>query len=142
MEVLAKESFMPNNQPKMVPLADIRTEPGSDELVNSESMKPYLEVLKAEMSGRDTGPALAALAALPLEQRYVWRVISALKWGLCDLDTASVAADVETLSEQELKTVAEPLTLRAMQFSLFTKALVGETAAREIMLRALACQAE
>jgi hypothetical protein len=29
-----------------------------------------------------------------------------------------------------------------MQFALFVKALVGETAAREIMLRALACQGE
>jgi len=71
---------MPNDQTRMVPLVDLRTEPGSDELVRSESMKPYLEVLKAEMGGRDTGPALAELAALPLEQRYVWRVISALKW--------------------------------------------------------------
>ena len=125
---------------KNVPISEIRIEPGSEELVRSDGMKLYLEVLKAEISGRDTGPALAALAALPLEQRYVWRVISALKWGLCDLDTESVAADVETLSEQELKTVAEPLALRAMQLSLFIKALVGETAAREIMLRALACQ--
>jgi hypothetical protein len=94
------------------------------------------------MGGRDTGPALAKLAALPLEQRYVWRVVSALKWAFCDLDTDSVAADVATLSEQELKTVAEPLALRAMQFSLFVKALVGETAAREIMVRALSCQSD
>ena len=120
---------MAEDEMKMIPIADLRTEPGSEELVRSDSMKPYLEVLKAEMSGRDTGPALAALAALPLEQRYVWRVISALKWGLCDLDTESVSADVKTLSEQELKTVAEPLALRAMQLSLFTKALVGEKAA-------------
>ena len=127
---------------KNVPISEIRIEPGSEELVRSDGMELYLEVLKAEISGRDTGPALAALAALPLEQRYVWRVISALKWGLCDLDTESVAADVETLSEQELKTVAEPLALRAMQLSLFIKALVGEKAAQEIMLRALACQAE
>ena len=127
---------------KNVPISEIRIEPGSEELVRSDGMKLYLEVLKAEISGRDTGPALAALAALPLEQRYVWRVISALKWGLCDLDTESVAANVETLSEQELKTVAEPLALRAMQLSLFIKALVGEKAAQEIMLRALACQAE
>src|SRR5580692_7974777 len=118
---------MPNDQTRMMPIADLQTEPGSEELVRSESMKPYLEVLKAEMGGRDTGPALAELAALPLHQRYVWRVISALKWGLCDLDTDSVAADVATLSEQDLKSVAEPLALRAMQFSLFVKALVGET---------------
>ena len=128
--------------PKNVPISELRTEPGSKELVRSDGMKPYLEVLKAEISGRDTGPALAALAALPLEQRYVWRVISALKWGLCDLDTESVAADVETLSEQELKTVTEPLALRAMQLSLFIQALVGEKVARETMLRALACQGE
>jgi hypothetical protein len=74
-----------------------------------------------------------------LEQRYVWRVISALKWGLCDLDTESVAADVATFSEQDLKSVAEPLALRALQFSLFVKALVVDRAAREIMLRALTC---
>lgn len=127
---------------RMIPIGQLRTEPGSEELVRSESMKPYLEVLKAEMSGRDTGPALVALAAVPLEQRYVWRVISALKWGLCDLDTDSVTADVATLSEQDLKSIAEPLALRSMQLSLFVKALVGKTTAREIMLQALACQGE
>jgi hypothetical protein len=136
------ESIMSKAPTKNVPIGELRTEPGSEELVRSESMRPYLEVLKAEMSGRDTGPALAALAALPIEQRYIWRVISALKWGLCDLETENVAADIATLSEQDLKSVAEPLALRAMQFSLFVKALVGETAAREIMLRALACQGE
>ena len=126
---------------KMMPLADIRTEAGSEELVRSEGMKPYLELLKAELSGQDRSAALAALAVLPLEERYIWRVISALKWGLCDLETENVAADIATLSEADLKSVAEPLALRAMQFSLFAKALVGEPAAKEIMLRALACQA-
>lgn len=130
----AFNEFMMSEAPKNLPMSELRTEPGSEELVRSNGMKPYLEVLKAEISVSDTGPALSALAALPIESKYVWRVISALKWALCDLDTESVAADVETLSEQELKTVAEPLALRAMQFSLFIKALVGESAAREIML--------
>lgn len=125
---------------KMIPIGDLRTEAGSEELVRSESMRPYMELLMAEMGGRDTSPVLAALAALPLEQRYVWRVVSALKWGLCDLETENVAADIATLSEQDIRSVAESLALRAMQFSLFVKALVGEAAAREIMLRALACQ--
>jgi hypothetical protein len=142
MHESSEESNMSEQSTKMIPIGDLQTEPGSEELAGSASMKPYLEVLKAAMGGQDTSPALDALAALPLEQRYVWRVVSALKWGLCDLDTESVAADIATLSEQDLKSVAEPLALRAMQFSLFVKALVGETAAREIMLRALACQGE
>lgn len=131
---------MPEQSPKYIPIDALRAESGSEELVNSESMKPYMELLMAEMGGRDTSRAFAALAALPLEQRYVWRVISALKWGLCDLETENVAADVATLSEQDLKSITEPLALRAMQFSLFVKALVGDTQGREIMLQALACQ--
>jgi hypothetical protein len=105
-------------------------------------MKPYLDLLMAEMKGEDTRRSLAALAAIPLEQRYVWRVTSALKWGLCDLETENVAADIATLSAQDIEIVAEPLALRAMQFFLFIKALVGGTAAREIMLQALTGQAD
>jgi hypothetical protein len=128
---------MPEQSPKYIPIDALRAESGSEELVNSESMKPYMELLIAKMGGRDTSRALAALAALPLEQRYVWRVISALKWGLCDLETENVTADIATLSEQDLKSVAEPLALRAMQFALFVKALVGDTQGREIMLQAI-----
>jgi hypothetical protein len=128
---------MPEQSPKYIPIDALRVELGSEELVNSESMKPYMELLVAKMGGRDTSRALAALAALPLEQRYVWRVISALKWGLCDLETENVSADIATLSEQDLKSVAEPLALRAMQFALFVKALVGDTQGREIMLQAI-----
>ena len=128
---------MPEQSPKYIPIDALRAESGSEELVNSESMKPYIELLMAKMGGRDTSRALAALAALPLEQRYVWRVISALKWGLCDLETENVSADIATLSEQDLKSVAEPLALRAMQFALFVKALVGDTQGREIMLQAI-----
>jgi hypothetical protein len=66
------------NEPIKMSLNEIRTEPGAAELVRSDNMRPYLEVLKADIQGLDTGPALAALADLPLEQRYVWRVIFAL----------------------------------------------------------------
>jgi hypothetical protein len=99
-------------------------------------MRPYLELLKAHIGGQDTAPYLAALAELPLEERYVWRVISALKWAFCDLETENVLADLETLSEDDLKLVAEPLAMRAIQFSLFAKALLGQEAAEQIMLRA------
>jgi hypothetical protein len=125
-----------------LPISEINSEAGAQELVRSERMKPYLAYLKAQMGGQDTEPYLAALAALPLEERYVWRVTSALKWAFCDLDTESAIADLHTLSEEDLKKVVEPLTLRAIQFCLFVNALIGEDATERIMQHALRCAKE
>ena len=99
-------------------------------------MRPYLGLLKADIGGQDTAPYLAALAELPLEERYVWRVISALK-AFCDLEPENILADLETLSEDDLKLVAESIAVRAIQFSLFAKALLGQEAAEQIMLQAI-----
>ena len=125
-----------------LPISEIHSEDGAQELVRSEKMKPYLALLKAQMSGQDTEPYLAALAALPLEERYVWRVISALKWAFCDLETENAIADFRTLSEEDRVRVAEPLTLRAIQFCLFVNALIGEDATERIMQHAVRCAKE
>jgi hypothetical protein len=125
-----------------LPISEIHSEAGAEDLVRSERMKPYLAFLKAQMAGQDTEPYLAALAALPLEERYVWRVVSALKWAFCDLDTESALADLRTLSEENLKKVVEPLSLRAIQFCLFVNALIGEEATERIMQHALRCAKE
>jgi len=125
-----------------LPIGEIYSEEGAQDLVRSEKMKPYLALLKAQMSGQDTEPYLATLAALPLEERYVWRVISALKWAFCDLDTENAIADVRTLSEADLKRVVEPLSLRAIQFCMFVNALLGEEPTERIMQHALRCSKE
>ena len=128
---------MKDREIRNVPIKDVKTEPGADELIRSEKMKPYLALNRAHMEGRGTQPYLAALAAVPLEDRYVWRVISALKWAFCDLDIQSARADLYTLSDEDLETVAEPLPVRAIQFCLFVQALVGQEAMEEIMQQAL-----
>ena len=125
-----------------LPISEIHSEDGAQELVRSERMKPYLALLKAQISGQDTEQHLAALAALPLEERYVWRVISALKWAFCDLETENAIADFRTLSEEDCMTVVEPLTMRATQFCLFVNALLGEEAMERIMQHALRCAKE
>ena len=125
-----------------LPTSEIHSEAGAQELVRSEKMKPYLALMKAQIAGQDTEPYLAALAALPLEERYVWRVISALKWAFCDLDTENAIADVHTLSEEDLKKVVEPLSLRAIQFCMFVNSLIGEDATERIMQHALRCAKE
>ena len=125
-----------------LPISEVHSEDGAQELVRSEKMKPYLAILKAQIAGQDTEPYLEALAALPLEERYIWRVISALKWAFCDLETESAIADFRTLSEEDRVKVVEPLTLRATQFCLFVNALLGEDATERIMQHALRCTKE
>ena len=127
---------MMRSTPQSLPISALHQEAGAQDLVRSEKMRPYLELLKAHIGEQDTAPYLAGLAELPLEERYVWRVISALKWAFCDLETENVLADLETLSEDDLKLVAEPIAMRAIQFSLFAKALLGQEAAEQIMLQA------
>jgi hypothetical protein len=130
---------MTDGKNSSLPIGEIHSEDGAQELVRSERMKPYLAILKAQIAGQDTEPYLAALAALPLEERYVWRVTSALKWAFCDLDTESAIADLHTLSEADLKKVVEPLSLRAIQFCMFVNALIGEEATERIVQHALRC---
>ena len=125
-----------------LPTNEVKSENGAQDLVRSERMKPYLALLKAQIGGQDTEPFLTALAALPLEERYVWRVISALKWAFCDLETENAIADFRTLSEEDRVRVAEPLTLRATQFCLFINALIGEDATERIMQHAVKCAKE
>jgi len=129
--------MMMRSTPQSIPISAFATIGRGQDLVRSEKMRPYLELLKAHIGGQDTAPYLAALAELPLEERYVWRVISALKWAFCDLETENVLADLETLSEDDLKVVSEPLGIRAIQFSLFAKVLLGQEAAERIMLQAI-----
>jgi hypothetical protein len=133
---------MTDGKSSSLPISEIHSEEGAQELVRSEKMKPYLALMKAQIAGQDTKPYLAALAALPLEERYVWRVISALKWAFCDLETENAIADFRTLSEEDRVRVAEPLTLRATQFCLFVNALIGEDATERIMQHAVKCAKE
>jgi hypothetical protein len=67
-----------DNSTKRVPIRDLKMEPEAEELLESAAMEPYMNLAVAMMGGKDTGPAIEELAALPLEKRYVWRVASAL----------------------------------------------------------------
>lgn len=75
-----------------------------------ESLEPYMNFAVAIMGEKDTGPAIEALGALPLENRYTWRVASALKWAFADFDTINVKADHQTLTRQDRQRIAELLS--------------------------------
>jgi hypothetical protein len=123
---------------KWIPIKDLRSEEGADDLVNSPNMEPYVRLAMSTMSGVDAAPSLDEIAKLPLEKRYVWRVASALKWGFADFDGLSVSADRDTLSVQDLAKVLDLLRLRPIQLCFFLKALVGAQEMKRIMIQAIA----
>jgi len=128
---------MASREPESIPIASIRVEDGAKELVRSEKMKPYLELLKAQIGGQETAPFLDALAAVPLEDRYAWRVTSALKWAFCDLETENLIADLETLSGADVKKLIEPLHMRTLQLCIFLLTMLGQEAGEHLILQAL-----
>jgi hypothetical protein len=116
-----------------IPVKDIAVEEGSQEMANSPSMQPYMDYVEGVFAGRDPTLALEAVSKLPLKQRYIWRIASALKWAFCDFDNMSVEADRATLEEADLKKVLEMIQFRPIEFCLFLKAMIGENGMERVM---------
>src|ERR1017187_1696610 len=129
---------MPEDDPvKRIPINQLHQEPGAHELATSPDMEPYLNFAVALMQGADPTAELEAIRQLPLEKRYVWRVASALKWGLADFDDLGVDADRQTLSREDFAKVMDLLKLRPIQFCIFLKALVGTEEMLRMMVEAI-----
>lgn len=121
-----------------VPIKDLKIEEGASELMHTPSMQPYLKLAEAVVGGSNPAEALAVIADLPLEKRYVWRIASALKWGFADFDDLGVTADRETLNLEDSEKIAELLQHRPIQFCLFLKALFGDEQMERVMIQAVA----
>jgi len=120
-----------------IKLKSLKSEAGADNLASAPQMQPYLNWIDATLTGSDTSTALEAIRALPLEQRYVWRVVSALKWAFADYDSVSVQADRQTLTDEDLVKVTELLMFRPVQLCLFLKVLVGKEHMQALMVSAI-----
>jgi len=120
-----------------IPVSAIRMEEGAEDLMRLPEAQPYMRLAEAAVAGRDKGPALREIFELPLEKRYLWRVVSALKWAFVDLDDLSIEADMETLSREDLEKVASLVRLRPMQFCFFLSALFGSEKMEQIMTEAI-----
>ena len=100
-------------------------------------MKPYMNLVLAVMGDKDATAAIAEIAALPLEQRYVWRVASALKWDFADFESLNVEADRQTLSPEDQEQLEETLKQRPLQLCMFVKTLFGEQEMQMMMVQAI-----
>ena len=127
-----------DNDIHQIPIKNIISEDGADELASSPDMKPYLEIIKAVIQEHDPSPELESIRQLPLEKRYIWRVASALKWGLADCESMSVEADRQTLTPEDFTKVMELLKFRPRQLALVLKVLVGAEEMQRMMIEAIA----
>jgi hypothetical protein len=128
---------MPDDPIKRIPIKTLLSEDGADVLLDSPEMEPYVKLAMAAIQRSDPTVELENLRRLPLENRYLWRVASALKWAFADLETENVKADKQTLSPEDLGKVVELLRLRPIQFCLFLKALVGVEEMQRMMVEAI-----
>jgi hypothetical protein len=120
-----------------IPINNLHQEEGAQELAASPGMEPYLNFAMALMRGADPAPELELIRHLPIEKRYVWRVASALKWGLADFDDLAVNADKETLMSEDLAKITDLLKLRPLQLCAFLKALLGVEEMQRMMVEAI-----
>ena len=129
---------LPNRQPiGKVPINDLKIEQGAEDLLDSPAMDPYMNLALSMMKGEGLESALSEIANLPLEQRYVWRVASTLKWAFADFESVNVVADRKTLSAEDRKKLADLLKVRPLQFCLFLAALFGEKQMEALMINAI-----
>jgi restriction system protein len=128
---------MDQGEIKQVLLQGLTSEERADELAESAAMQPYIRLAVALLEGKSLRDSVTEIAALPLEQRYVWRVLSALKWGFADFDSVNAVIDRKTLRPEDRGRIADLVMQRPIQFCLFLKALFGERAMERMMLQAI-----
>lgn len=129
---------MSNQNFKVVGLESLKMEDGARELMSAPEMQSYLSHIEAVMTQGDVDAALREIAALPLDQRYVWRVASALKLGVADIEDWNVVVDRKTLSQEDADKVMQLLRFRPTQFCMFLKALLGAETMERIMAQTIA----
>jgi len=76
---------MVHDETEKIPIRDLKIEEGAEDLSDSPTMRPYARLAEGVMTHQDLREAVAEIARLPLEERYLWRVLSALKWGFAEL---------------------------------------------------------
>lgn len=124
---------------KKIPVKDIKGDPIGEELARSQAMKPYIAFLVAAMRGEDTTEALARIESLPIKERYVARVLAAIRWAFADFDSATLQLDKDTLEPASLKQLLhdEILEIRPAQLAIALKVLLGDAEMERLFVAAI-----
>lgn len=125
------------DDPEKIPINQIRTDDVARDLVSSRP--EYVQYLAALARGQNGERELEKIRALPLEKRYTWRVASALRWAFADFESMNINVDLDTLSKEDLTKLQKlaHMPVRAMQFCIYLKSLIGYEAMERVMADAV-----
>jgi hypothetical protein len=114
-----------HTQIRTVKVMDLKGDPLAVDLAGSAAMRPYMNYYEAVVKNdhQAAEDATQQIKHLPLEQRYIWRIMSALKWGLCDFDSKTVKLDLPHLSDEERHEMVQDLEVCFIQLRTMLEAL-------------------
>ena len=128
---------MQGDRTGLFPDGQVKGESPAHESLFSQDIHPYVRLAMAELDGSSIQAESEAIAKLSLEERYIWRIASALQSAFADFHALYVRADRKTLSDSDVARVLNLLELHPMQFCLYLQALVGPVEMERIMVQAI-----
>ena len=128
---------MQGDQRGRFPDGQVKGESPAHESLFSQGLDPYVRLAMAEVDGSSIQAESDAIAKLSLDERYIWRIASALQSAFAGFDALYVRADRKTLSDSDVARVLNLLELHPMQFCLYLRALVGPVEMERIMVQAI-----
>ena len=109
---------------RMTPTAGIKMEGGAQKMLKSPSVEPYLTNAEAAMTGKGWNKAAKAIAELPLERRYIYRIASSLQNAFCDFDRSSLRIDLSSMSAEDFDMVVGLIDRRPVQFAMLLRTCI------------------
>jgi hypothetical protein len=122
---------------KTLPMSTVKPDPEGAGLLDAHQMQIYDEIIMTAMKGSDLSEAIQRLRAVPVEQRYISRIIAALGFVFGDFDGACVRLDLDTLPSDELDRITTLLHIMSAQFCMLVAAVFGPDLMRTIMSDAM-----
>jgi hypothetical protein len=122
-----------------LPFSTIHADPEGAGLLDAPEMKIYDRIIMAAMQDHDSelSATLKELETVPIELRYVSRIIAALAFAFGDFDSACVKFDLLTLPGKEQDRMAGIVEARAAQFCILLREFFGVEGMKNIFLRAI-----
>ena len=112
---------MKKPEPIHIPVSQIDSDAVGDMLTKGENMRPYLAYYAALRGKGDVAAAAAVIAALPKENRYLYRVFQCLDRALADFDNETAKLDLRYV--ENLPELREKLDLQLRRLEILRETL-------------------